>query len=50
MQRVSSDDRRNASSPPHEVTGAGRIWFLIEDESRTVWLKDVSVGHPKTTE
>jgi hypothetical protein len=30
----------------HEVTGAGRIWFLIDDDSRTVWLEVVSIGHP----
>ncbi|HUE57965.1 MAG TPA: hypothetical protein VMO88_00140 [Acidimicrobiales bacterium] len=34
----------------HEVTGSGRIWFLIDDEKRTVWLQEVHIGHPKQTE
>jgi hypothetical protein len=34
----------------HEVTGAGRVWFLIDDERHTIWLDVVALGHPKTTE
>jgi mRNA-degrading endonuclease RelE of RelBE toxin-antitoxin system len=34
----------------HEVTGGGRIFFLIDDERRTVWLQQVYIGHPKATE
>jgi hypothetical protein len=34
----------------HEVTGAGRIFFLIDDKSRTIWREEVKIGHPKTTE
>jgi hypothetical protein len=34
----------------HEVTGAARIWFLIDDERKTVWFEMVSIGHPKATE
>lgn len=34
----------------YEVTGAGRIWYCVDDEARTVWLTDASVGHPKVTE
>jgi hypothetical protein len=33
-----------------EVTGAGRIWFLIDEPHKTVWLIKASVGHPKETE
>ncbi|ASR36982.1 hypothetical protein BAY61_20595 [Prauserella marina] len=33
-----------------EVTGAGRVWYLIDAEARTVWLEAASVGHPKLTE
>jgi hypothetical protein len=34
----------------HETTGAGRIFFLIDDARTTVWFEEVSMGHPKTTE
>lgn len=34
----------------YEVTGAGRIWFCVDEEKRTVWLKKVSFGHPKETD
>lgn len=34
----------------HEVTGAGRVWFLIDDDEHTIWLEAVSLGHPKATE
>jgi len=34
----------------YEVTGAGRLWYCIDDEQRTVWLIDATVGHPKATE
>ena len=34
----------------YEVTGAGRLWYCIDDEHRTVWLTDASTGHPKATE
>lgn len=34
----------------YEVTGAGRIWYCIDDNARTIWMMDASVGHPKQTE
>ena len=34
----------------YEVTGAGRIWYCIDDDTRTIWMTDASVGHPKATE
>jgi len=34
----------------YEVTGAGRLWYSIDDEHRTVWLASTAVGHPKATE
>lgn len=34
----------------YEVTGAGRIWYCIDDAKRTVWITQASVGHPKATE
>jgi hypothetical protein len=34
----------------HEVTGSGRIWFLIDDRRRTIFIEKVTTGHPKETE
>lgn len=33
-----------------EVTGSGRIWYLLDTEDHTVWVKDARTGHPKETE
>jgi hypothetical protein len=33
----------------YEVTGAGRLWYCIDDNTRTVWLTDATPGHPKAT-
>lgn len=33
-----------------EVTGGGRIWYLVDDERRTLWIKFASTGHPKLTD
>lgn len=33
-----------------EVTGGGRIWYLLDAENRTAWLVLASTGHPKATE
>lgn len=33
----------------YEVTGAGRIWYCIDDERRVVYLTLVTVGHPRQT-
>jgi hypothetical protein len=34
----------------YEVTGAGRLWYCIDDARRTVWLTEATPGHPKATE
>jgi hypothetical protein len=34
----------------YEVTGGGRLWYLIDDDSRTVWLVYAGTGHPKLTD
>lgn len=34
----------------YEVTAGGRIWYCIDDESRTVWMTEASPGHPKATD
>ncbi|SFE12423.1 hypothetical protein SAMN04487819_10853 [Actinopolyspora alba] len=33
-----------------EVTGGGRVWYLLDEQRRTVWLTHAGTGHPKTTE
>jgi hypothetical protein len=32
-----------------EVTGGGRIWYLVDRESSTVWIDYAGPGHPKAT-
>lgn len=34
----------------YEVTGGGRIWYLIDDTQRTAWITYAGTGHPKATE
>ena len=34
----------------YEVTGAGRVWYCIDDETKTVWVTKASCGHPSETE
>ncbi len=34
----------------YEVTAAGRIWYCIDDSTRTVWMTAAHPGHPKATE
>jgi len=34
----------------HEVTGAGRLWYCIDNRRRTAWLTEATPGHPKATE
>ncbi|WP_018352174.1 hypothetical protein [Longispora albida] len=34
----------------YEVTSAGRIWYLVDEESLTVWLTFAGTGHPKITD
>jgi hypothetical protein len=33
-----------------EVTGAGRVWYLVDHDNRTVWIDHASSGHPKATD
>ncbi len=33
-----------------EVTGSGRIWYLIDDAKHTVWIEYAGLRHPKATE
>jgi hypothetical protein len=34
----------------YEATGSGRIWYAIDDESRTLWITLAGTGHPKQTD
>jgi hypothetical protein len=34
----------------YEVTGGGRIWYLVDDERRTCWITYAGLGHPKATD
>ena len=34
----------------YEITGSGRVWFLIDDDKRKVWLTHVQPGHPSKTD
>lgn len=33
-----------------EVTGGGRIWYLIDDGHRTAWITYAGTGHPRETD
>ncbi|HUY44547.1 MAG TPA: hypothetical protein VMV92_02285 [Streptosporangiaceae bacterium] len=33
-----------------EVTGGGRVWYVVDDEAHTVWLVWAGTGHPKATD
>lgn len=33
-----------------EVTGGGRVWYLIDDANRTAWITYAGTGHPKATD
>ncbi len=34
----------------YEVTGGGRIWYVIDDARQTVWITYAGTGHPKATD
>lgn len=33
-----------------DVTGAARIWYLVDDEQRTLWVYWAGTGHPPATD
>nr|WP_243876050.1 hypothetical protein [Streptomyces sp. 846.5] len=33
-----------------EVTGGGRIWYLLDVDRKTCWINYAGVGHPKATD
>jgi hypothetical protein len=34
----------------YEITGGGRIWYAIDDDTRTLWITRAGSGHPKQTD
>ncbi len=34
----------------YEVTGGGRIWYVVDDARRTAWITYAGTGHPKATD
>ncbi|MYS84280.1 hypothetical protein [Embleya scabrispora] len=34
----------------YEVTGGGRIWYLLDDVNGIVWITYAGTGHPKATD
>jgi hypothetical protein len=34
----------------YEVTGGGRIWYLVDEAQQTVWIRYAGTGHPKATD
>ncbi|MFE3953886.1 hypothetical protein ACFXPS_06835 [Nocardia sp. NPDC059091] len=34
----------------YEVTAGGRIWYAIDDATRTLWVTKADMGHPGTTD
>lgn len=33
-----------------EVTGSGRIWYLFDEKSGTVWIQHTGTAHPRATD
>ncbi len=33
-----------------EVTGGGRVWYLVDEQDRTVWVMWAGAGHPTLTD
>jgi hypothetical protein len=33
-----------------EVTGGGRIWYVIDDATRIAWVTYAGTGHPRATD
>jgi hypothetical protein len=34
----------------YEATAGGRVWYLVDIERRSLWLRYAGTGHPKQTE
>ncbi|GAA1656314.1 hypothetical protein ACFQY4_02410 [Catellatospora bangladeshensis] len=43
-------DGRSLEQWQYEVTSGGRIWYLVDHDTRTCWIKHAGTGHPKATD
>ena len=34
----------------YEVTGSARIWYLVDPDNKTLWIRHAGTGHPKATD
>ncbi|MFG1676695.1 hypothetical protein [Micromonospora sp. NPDC049282] len=34
----------------YEVTAGGRVWYLVDHERRTCWIRHAGTGHPRITD
>jgi len=34
----------------YEVTAGGRVWYLVDHDTHTCWVKYAGTAHPKVTE
>jgi hypothetical protein len=34
----------------YEITGGGRIWYAIDEDTRTLWITRACADHPKQTD
>ena len=34
----------------YEVTAGGRIWYVVDPDKKTVWIRWAGTGHPKATD
>ena len=34
----------------YEITGGGRVWYLVDEERRTLVMTYAGIGHPKATD
>jgi hypothetical protein len=53
MKREYANGFHNGCELPQwqiEVTGGARIWYLVDNEKRTCWIKEAGRAHPKGTE
>lgn len=50
--RLASGDHRGVAMEQwqYEVTSGGRVWYLVDVERRTLWLKHAGPGHPSQTD
>jgi CubicO group peptidase (beta-lactamase class C family) len=45
-----TQDGRQMERWQYEVTGGGRVWYLVDGAKRVVWVSYAGTGHPKATD